>query len=99
MVRPTEVIYFYFILKQKLLPPQAQIHTITLELQTSDNNSSRQIVYNKIKGEEIKPRRRYRCRDVAGWSDHYYLWACRRARSTASDQSQVYEYAASIKEQ
>jgi hypothetical protein len=68
-------------------------------LQTSDNNSSRQIVYNKIKGEEIKPRHRDRRRGVAGWSGHYYLWACRRARSAASDRSRVYEYAASIKEQ
>jgi hypothetical protein len=32
MVRPTEVIYFYFILKQKLLPPQAQIHTINIRI-------------------------------------------------------------------
>jgi hypothetical protein len=67
-------------------------------LQTLDNNSSRQIVYNKIKGEEIKPRRQDRRCSVAGWSGHYYLWACHRAHSTASDQSRVYEYAASIKE-
>jgi hypothetical protein len=26
-------------------------------------------------------------RGVAGWSDHYYLWACRRACSAVSDRS------------
>jgi hypothetical protein len=71
----------------------------TSELQTLDNNSSRQIVYNKIKEKEIKPRCRDHRRGVAGWSNHYYLWACRRARSAVSDQSRVYQYAASIKEQ
>jgi hypothetical protein len=85
MIRPTEVFHFYFILKQKLLLPH--------------NNSSCQIVYNKIKREEIKPRRQGRRRGVASWIGHYYLWACRRARSAVSDRSRVYEYAASIKEQ
>jgi hypothetical protein len=32
MVRPMEVIYFYFLLKQKLLPPQAQIHTLNIRI-------------------------------------------------------------------
>jgi hypothetical protein len=71
----------------------------TSELQTSDNNSSHQIIYNKIKEKEIKPRHQDHRRGVAGWSVHYYLWACRRARSAMSDRSRVYEYAASIKEQ
>jgi hypothetical protein len=68
-------------------------------LQTTENNSSHQIVYNKIKGEEIKLRRPDCRRGVTGCIGHYYLWACRQACSVVSDQSQVYEYAASIKEQ
>jgi hypothetical protein len=44
-------------------------------------------------------RHRDRCRGVAGWSGHYYLWAFRRSHSVVSDQSRVYKYAASIKEQ
>jgi hypothetical protein len=44
--------------------------------------------------EEIKPHHR-----LAGWSGHYYLWACHRARLTVSDWIRVYEQPTSIKEQ
>jgi hypothetical protein len=37
-------------------------------------------------------------RRLAGWSGHYYLWACHRAYSVVSDRSRVYEKPASIKE-
>jgi hypothetical protein len=82
MVRPTEVIDFY--LKNiNYYRLRRKFTRYTLE-----NNSSRQIVYNKIKDEEIKSRQSHRWdrhRGVAGWSVHYYLWACRRARSAVSD--------------
>jgi hypothetical protein len=35
---------------------------------------------------------------LAGWSGHYYLWACHRARSVVSDRRRVYGKPASIKE-
>jgi hypothetical protein len=76
MVWPMEVIDFlkknrnYYRLRHKFTQ-------YTSELQTSDNNSSCQIVYNKIKEKEIKPHGQDHHRGVAGWSVHYYLWACR----------------------
>jgi hypothetical protein len=97
---PTDRSYrFLFFKNRNYYRLRRKFTQYTSELQTSDNNSSCQIVYNKIKEKEIKPRHQdCRC-GVDGWSVHYYLWACRRARSAASDRSRVYGYAASIKEQ
>jgi hypothetical protein len=51
------------------------------------------ITYNK---KEIKSRRG--CCRLAGWSGHYYLWACCRAHLPVSDRSWVYEKIALINE-
>jgi hypothetical protein len=65
MIRPTEVTDFY--LKNKnYYRLRRKFTRYTSELQTLDNNSSRQIVYNKIKEKEIKSRRRDHRRGVAG---------------------------------
>jgi hypothetical protein len=47
--------------------------------------------------ESIKKRHRRRHRRLGGWSGHYYLLACHRARSAVSDRTTVYEKPASIK--
>jgi hypothetical protein len=65
MVRPTEVIDFFFE-NRNYYRLRRKFTRYTSELQTSDNNSSRQIVYNKIKEKEIKPRHRDCHRGVAG---------------------------------
>jgi hypothetical protein len=69
------------------------IHTVhpSIRIQTVHNE-----VYNTLLHhiEEINVRRH-----SAGWSGHYYLWACHRACSAVSYQRWVYGKPASIKEQ